>query len=98
MATMTQKQERLYVAPLGEAYMDFLREEAYLKNRSMAAEANSLLCSKLVQRMPLREELLRMLANKRGVTVEHLRQKVWTNQATQLSPEEYAILLQAIEQ
>jgi hypothetical protein len=75
------KAERLYVAPLGEIYMDALKYEAWLKNRSLSAEANSLLCSALMKREEYRDRMLGEMAAKRGISVDQLKSMILRDEA-----------------
>lgn len=74
--------------------MDALTIEAWLKNRAPSAEANSLLCAKLFQRREARASMLNELAAKRGCSAAELRRDILLGQATMLTPEEYAELVE----
>ena len=67
------KDNRVKIQPLGEMYADALAIEAFLKDRTEAAEANSLLCSTLQRRHEYREEAIAYLAKKRNVSPEKLK-------------------------
>ncbi|MEO1742421.1 MAG: hypothetical protein AAFR99_11520 [Cyanobacteria bacterium J06629_9] len=81
---------RLQVPFLGEHYNDMLLIEAWIKDRSAPAEAQSLLCSALMRREAVRQEIIERLAKKRGVTPAALVQDILLGKASQLSPEEFA--------
>ena len=72
---------RLYIAPLGEAYEDALRIEAWLKNRTVASEASSLLSARLMSRQSYREKMIGYLATKRGISPEELTQQILSGEA-----------------
>lgn len=88
---------RFTIQPPGELYHDALKVEAWLKRRSMAAEATSLLCSTLIQRKQYREEALAYLAQKRGITPEALLTQILTDTAEILTMEDYATLVEERE-
>ena len=81
---------RLQVPFLGEHYNDMLLIEAWIKDRSGPAEAQSLLCSALMRREAARRAIIERLAEKRGVTPATLIGDILLGKASQLSPEEYA--------
>lgn len=85
---------RIQVPYLGEHYNDMLLLEAWIKNRSAASEAQSLLCSVLMRREAARNAILERLAKKRGITVEELAAAILLGAATHLTPEEYAAVQQ----
>jgi hypothetical protein len=68
--------DRFFVSRLGEPYYDILKVEAWLKGRTMAAEGNSILCARLMQREEYRTRLLELCARKRGITVEELWDRI----------------------
>lgn len=61
-----------YYANLGLSHYEMLFVEAWLENRSLAEEAGSLLSAKLVQRKEERDEMLRKLARRMGITYDEL--------------------------
>jgi hypothetical protein len=81
--------DRFYISQLGEPYYDMLKIESWLKQRTMAAEANSILCSRLMQREEYRNRLVNELARKRGITFQQMWDSILTGSADVLSPEEY---------
>ena len=81
---------RLQVPFLGEHYNDMLSIEAWIKDRSAPAEAQSLLCSALMRREAVRQAIIARLAEKRGITPEELIRDILLGKASQLSAEEYA--------
>jgi hypothetical protein len=82
--------DRFWVSALGEPYMDMLTIEAWLKRRTLAAEGNSLLCAKLMQRQAYREQLITELARKRGISFEQMWDDILLGRAEPLSPADYA--------
>lgn len=82
--------DRLRIQNLGEPYGDALVVEAFLKDRTTAAEANSLLCSTLHRRKDVRREMVEELARKRGLSFEEMWDRIVTGEASQLTPEQYA--------
>lgn len=63
---------RLNVTALGEFYEDLLKVDAWINARTMAAQANSLLCAKLMQRQPEIQARVAYLARKKGVSSDEL--------------------------
>lgn len=84
--------ERIYITKPGEYYMDALTIEAYLKNNTVAGEAKSLLCARLMQRKEYREEMLDWLAHKRGITRQEMIDLILSGQADKLSASDLAEL------
>ena len=80
--------KRLQVSPLGELYGDALKIEAFLKNRTEATEANSLLCARLMSRDEYRQKSIEYLAWKRGISAEQMRQDILLGNAEHLTPQE----------
>lgn len=62
-----------YYVNIPPYYYFMLYIEAWLKGRSLPEEAGSLLCSKLQERAPKREEMIAQLALMVGITPEALR-------------------------
>lgn len=85
---------RLQVPYLGEHYNDMLLIEAWIKDRSAASEAQSLLCSALMKREGARTAILERLAAKRGITVEELKNQILLGQASHLTSDEFVELQQ----
>ncbi|MEO0373236.1 MAG: hypothetical protein AAF329_01155 [Cyanobacteria bacterium P01_A01_bin.17] len=83
---------RLQVPFLGEHYNDMLLIEAWIKDRSAPAEAQSLLCSALMRREAVRNAIIERLAAKRGVTPAELTADILLGNASPLSQEDYAEL------
>lgn len=79
---------RLQVPYLGEHYNDMLMIEAWIKDRSAPAEAQSLICSALMRRETARKEIIERLAQKRGIPVEELTAQILMGKAKHLTPEE----------
>ena len=88
---------RLQVPFLGEHYNDMLQVEAWIKDRSAPAEAQSLLCSALMRREAARNAIIERLAQKRGMTSAALIADILLGKASQLSPEEYKELQEQLE-
>lgn len=63
---------RLNVTPLGEFYEDLLKVDAWINARTMAAQANSLLCAKLMQRQVEIRDRIAYLARKKGISSDEL--------------------------
>jgi hypothetical protein len=61
-----------YYANLGISHYWMLFVEAWLKNRSLAEEAGSLLAAKLVQRTQDRDEMLNRIARRMGISYDEL--------------------------
>ena len=89
--------DRFYVAGLGEYYSDALKIEAWLKNRSIQAEAGSLLTDKLIQREAQRMKILEDLARKRKISAEELIDQILCDRAEGMSPEDYKEFLATME-
>ena len=70
--------------------------EAWIKDRSAPAEAQSLLCSALMRREAVRDAIIERLAKKRGMTPAALTADILSGRASQLSMEEYAALQQQV--
>ena len=85
---------RIQVPYLGEHYSDMLLVEAWIKNRTAASEAQSMICSALMKREATRDAIIERLAKKRGITAEELTSSILIGKATHLTPEEYAAVLQ----
>ncbi len=85
---------RLQVPYLGEHYTDMLQLEAWIKDRSMPTEAQSLLCSSLMRREATRQAILQRLADKRGISVAALTDQILVGEASPLSQEEFAAVQQ----
>ena len=89
---------RLQVPFLGEHYNDMLQIEAWIKDRSAPAEAQSLLCSALMRREAARNAIIERLAAKRGMTPTALMADILLGKASQLSQEDYAELQQEMSE
>lgn len=81
--------DRFYISQLGEPYYDMLKVEAWLKQRTMSAEANSILCSRLMQREEYRDRLVNELARKRGISFQQMWDMILIDGAEPMSPTEY---------
>ena len=90
--------KRLQVPFLGEYYNDLLVIEAWLKDRSGPAEAQSLLRSALMEREATRNAIIERLAKKRGISADVLTAQILSGAAEHLTPEEYATLQDQQEQ
>jgi plasmid stability protein len=69
---LMSKSKRLQIPDIGEYYLDLLKVEAALKNRSMPQEASSLLCTILQQREEKRRRMVEHLARKRGISTDDM--------------------------
>lgn len=65
-----------YYANLSPYYFWLLTIEAWLKNRSLAEEAGSLLQAKLGERAAKRDEMLTLIADRLGTTKDRLQQQI----------------------
>ena len=81
--------EQIHLGNLGEYYTDMLQLEAFIKNSSLTAQAETLLRTQLFQRTKYRNEVLEHLAWKRQVGLEELKKQILTGNATQLSQNEF---------
>lgn len=84
LATDMATGDRLRIQNLGEYYNDALTVEAFIKNRSTAAEANSLLSAQLYRRKDSRESMVRELARKRGISFEEMWDAILAGTAEQM--------------
>lgn len=82
--------DRFYIAPLGEPYYDILKVEAWLKRRTMSAEANSILCARLMQREDYRRRLVEECARKRGIPFQQMWDDIIYDRARPMTAQEYA--------
>jgi len=78
--------KRIFISPMGEAYLDALTIEAWLKNRSVSMEAQSLLCAMLKKRQEYREKMVAELAEKRGIPPSELKAQILAGKAEILEP------------
>jgi hypothetical protein len=70
---MTKRKDgRFTIAPLGEFYEDLLAIDAWINNRTGAAQANSLLCAKLMQRQTEIRDRVEYLAEKRNISAKEM--------------------------
>lgn len=74
--TMSKKQERLYIQQLGEIYEDELKIRAWLNRSTLSLQAKSDLSSFLNMRRDDTKDKLQVMADKRGVSYEELRQAI----------------------
>ncbi|MGB8691706.1 MAG: hypothetical protein WCD53_30890 [Microcoleus sp.] len=79
--TIRKKDGRLTVAPLGEFYEDLLRVDSWINARTIASQANSLLCAKLMQRQAEIRDRIQYLATKRGISAEDLWSQILSGEA-----------------
>lgn len=91
---MAKRDDRLVIAPLGEAYEDLLAIDAFLAGNSVPQQGKSSLSAYLKQKKPYIEEGVRYLARKRQITFEEMWDLILTGQVDKLSPEEYRELLE----
>jgi hypothetical protein len=92
---MPKKDDRLYLAPLGEQYEDLLAIDAFLAGNSIPQQGKSSLSAYLKQKKPYIEEGVKYLARKRGITFEEMWDLILTGQTEKLSSEEYKELLES---
>lgn len=69
-------EEQIHLENLGEYYRDMLQLEAFIKNSSLTAQAENLLCAQLFQRNQYRNEVLEHLAWKRQISIEELESQI----------------------
>lgn len=84
---MIRKDERLIIAPIGEFYEDVLRIDAWITAQSVASQGRSLLCAKLMQRLPEIRSRVEYLAKKRCMSADDLWIQILEG-AAKLEPEE----------
>jgi len=87
---MPKPTDRQYMAFPGEYYDDALTVESVLKNRSKSQEASSLLCAKLQERKPKRDEMIQYLADKRGISFKEMWNLILGGKYEPFSSEELA--------
>jgi len=85
---MARANDRLRIQNLGEIYNDALKVEAWLTDRTVAAEANSLLCSALFKRRDIRKEMVEELARKRGLSFEEMWDSILRDEAERMTSDE----------
>jgi hypothetical protein len=89
--------DRFYISALGEYYSDCLKVEAFVKQRTMANEGNSLLCGKLMEREAKRAAIVAYLAGKRGISPEQMWNDILSDRAQPLSADEFKEMQQSLE-
>lgn len=83
-----RKDKRLPIAPLGEYYEDLLIVDSWINERSMASQANSLLCSKLQERESRIRDRVDYLAKKRGINGDELWKQILKGEAVRIEADE----------
>jgi hypothetical protein len=76
-----RKDGRLVVSPLGEFYEDLLKIDSWINARTIASQANSLLCAKLMARQTEIRDRVTYLAAKRGISTEDLWTQILSGEA-----------------
>lgn len=76
-----RKDGRLVISPLGEFYEDLLKVDSWINARTIASQANSLLCAKLMQRQVEIRDRVTYLAAKRGISAEDLWTQILSGEA-----------------
>ncbi len=89
-----RKDGRLTVAPLGEFYEDLLKIDSWINARTIASQANSLLCAKLMQRQVEIRDRVNYLANKRGISADELWAQILNGEAQK---EDFSVEIEEIE-
>ena len=89
---MPKATDRQYMTFPGEYCDDALTIEAVLKNRSKPFEASSLLCEKLQERKPKRDEMVQYLADKRGISFKEMWNLILSGKYKPLTGEEVSKL------
>ena len=82
-------EEQIHLGNLGEYYTDMLQLEAFIKNSSLTAQAETLLRTQLFQRTKYRNEVLEHLAWKRHISLDDLKKQILKKTAVQLSQNEF---------
>jgi hypothetical protein len=83
-----RKDERLLVSPLGEFYEDLIKIDAWINARTIAGQANSLLCGKLQEREQRIRDRVEYLASKRGIKADELWKQILKGEARKIEPDE----------
>ncbi|MGL5925506.1 hypothetical protein [Chroococcidiopsis sp.] len=73
---MPKKDRRLSIPSIGVYYNDLLTLDAAINDRSIPVQAQSLLCAKLQEREARINERLQYMADKFGITIEQMREKI----------------------
>jgi hypothetical protein len=90
--TMPKATDRQYMTFPGEYYDDALTVEAALKNRSKPFEASCLLCARLQERKPKRDEMVQYLADKRSISFKEMWNLILSGKYKPLTGEELSKL------
>ena len=80
--------KRFTLPDLGEWYRDQLAFDAWINNRSVPIQGQSLLCAKLQERESTIEKRLDYIANKRGISVVELKSLILDGKALQATKDE----------
>jgi len=80
--------KRFHVKSLGEEYHVQLSVEAWLKDRTIPAEAASLLCAQLNQRAEKRAGMIDRVAKRRGLTSEALLRQIYKGTVPHMAPDD----------
>lgn len=86
--TKMAETKRFTLPDLGEWYKDQLALDAWINNRSIPIQAQSLLCAKLQEREPTIDKRMNYIAQKRGISADELRTQILSGKATQPSRDE----------
>jgi hypothetical protein len=81
---MPRKAERMSIPRLGEFYSDVLKVDAWINDRSVPTQAQSLLCAKLQERYPIIQERVAYLAAKRNISPEEMWRQILNGEAIRL--------------
>lgn len=78
------------LADVGEYYADILKVDSWINNKTMATQANSLLCAKLQEREGRIRTRVQYLARKRGVSENALWLEILKGDAKEMTAKEVA--------
>lgn len=82
------KDNRVAISTLGEWYNDLLTIDSWVNGRSKAAQAQSLLCSKLQEREDRIKQRIEYLAEKRDINPKELWNQILDGTARKILAEE----------
>ena len=87
----SRKDDRIVISSIGEYYNDLLTIDAWIRDNTKAAQASSLLCSKLQEREERIKERIEYLAKKRGITSDELWVQILKGNARKIDADEISI-------
>jgi hypothetical protein len=83
-----KKDERLSLPALGEWYDDLLRLDAWINNRTVASQGQSLLCAKLQEREGRIRDRVEYFALKRGISTSEMWSQILAGKAERVTQSE----------